>query len=153
MSVERTVGHDVVDRHSEEGSALIETIVVIAVLLLPLVWVATALLRVEAASYAARQAAREAARTYVTSSSRAAGAARANTAARIAYADQDVPVGSTAVTCTLSPCLTPGASVRASSRATVTLPFVPKWLAGAANLQVTVSSSHEQKVEQYGGQR
>ena len=82
MSVERTVGHDVVDRHSEEGSALIETIVVIAVLLLPLVWVATALLRVEAASYAARQAAREAARTYVTSSSSAAGAVESS---RVVY--------------------------------------------------------------------
>ena len=145
----------VIPAGSDDGSALVETIVVIAVLLLPLVWVATALLRVEAASYAARQAAREAARTYVTSSSSAAGAARANAAARIAYADQGVPAGttSTSLSCTANPCLTPGASVSASSRATVALPFVPKWLAGAANLQVTVSSSHEQKVEQYGGRR
>lgn len=141
-------------RHAnDEGSALVESIVVIAVLLLPLVWVATALLRVEAASYAARQAAREAARTYVTASSSGSGAARATTAARIAYADQDVPVGTTSMTCSATPCLTPGAEVRATSRATVPLPFVPAWLAGAANLQVTVTSTHAQKVEQYGGKR
>lgn len=138
---------------SQEGSALVESIVVIAVLLLPLVWVATALLRVEAASYAARQAAREAARTYVTASSSSSGAARASVAARIAYTDQRVPVGVTAISCTASPCLMPGAQVRATSRATVSLPFVPQWLAGATHLQVTVTSTHAQKVEQYGGAR
>lgn len=137
----------------QEGSALVESIVVIAVLLLPLIWVATALLRVEAASYAARQAAREAARTYVTATSSTSGAARASVAARIAYTDQGVPVGATDITCTATPCLTPGAEVRATSRATVSLPFVPQWLAGATHMQVTVRSTHAQKVEQYGGAR
>lgn len=140
-------------RTAQEGSALIESIVVIAVLLLPLVWVATALLRVEAASYAARQAAREAARTYVTSPSSASGAARAGVAARIAYTDQAVPLGQTDISCTSTPCLTPGAEVRATSRVTVSLPFVPQWLAGVAHAQVTVSSTHAEKVEQYGGAR
>lgn len=138
---------------AEDGSALVESILVIAVFLLPLVWVATALLRVEAASYAARQAAREAARTYVTSSSSASGAARASAAARMAYADQDVPPGTTSITCTKSPCLTPGGQVSATSTATVSLPFVPQWLSGATHLQVTVRSTHAQKVEQYGGAR
>ena len=42
---------------ADEGSALVEAIVVIAVLLLPLLWVATSLVRVEAASFAVRSAA------------------------------------------------------------------------------------------------
>lgn len=55
----------------DDGSALVETIVVLCVFLAPLVWVALALLRVEAGAYAVRAAARESARAYVTSASSA----------------------------------------------------------------------------------
>lgn len=137
----------------DEGSALVEAVVVIAVLLLPLLWVATALIRVEAGSYAARMAARESARTYVTASSTAQGAARAEVAARIAFEDQATPRGAVAISCTRQPCLTPGGEVRARAATTVGLPFVPSWLSGPAGLQITLSSEHVEKVEQYGGRR
>lgn len=47
---------------ADDGSSLVEAVFVIVVLLVPLIWVALALLRVEAAAYAVRTAAREAAR-------------------------------------------------------------------------------------------
>ena len=134
---------------ADEGSA----IVVIAVLLLPLLWVATSLVRVEAASFAVRSAAREAARTYVTAPSSGAGSVRANVAARLAFEDQRSPVGTATITCTASPCLTPGAQVSATARTSVGLPFVPRWLSGPAGLEIHLSSRHVEKVEQYGGQR
>lgn len=139
--------------HGESGSALVEAVVVIAVLLLPLVWVAVALIRVEAASFAVRGAAREAARTYVTAASSGEGAARADLASTMAFADQGVPRGTTILRCSATPCLTPGGTVTAASRVVVPLPFVPRWLAGATGLQVTLTAGHDEKVEQYGGQR
>lgn len=138
---------------ADEGSALVEAIVVIAVLLLPLLWVATSLVRVEAASFAVRSAAREAARTYVTAPSSGAGSVRANVSARLAFEDQRSPVGTATITCTASPCLTPGAQVSATARTSVGLPFVPRWLSGPAGLEIHLSSRHVEKVEQYGGQR
>lgn len=136
---------------SERGSALVETIFGVFVLIVPLMWIALALLRVEAASYAVRSAAREAARTYVTADSSGAGAARANLAASIAFDDQKAPHGSVGLHCSASPCLSPGANVRADVRTSVPLPFVPSWL--ASGLSVTVHASHSETVERYGGTR
>lgn len=138
---------------ADEGSALVEAVVVIAVLLLPLLWVATALIRVEAASFAVRSAAREAARTYVTASSSGLGGDRANVAARLAFEDQRAPVGTVSIGCSAAPCLTPGAQVTATARTSIGLPFVPRWLSGATGLDIHLSSRHDEKVEQYGGRR
>lgn len=138
---------------ADEGSALVEAVFVIVVLLVPLIWVALALLRVEAAAYAVRTAAREAARVYVTAPTGAVGASRADSAARLAFEDQDTPEGKVGVVCSAQPCLTPGATVTAHAMTTVSLPFVPEWLAGPTHLRITVNSDHEEKVEQYGGQR
>lgn len=140
-------------RSGDEGSALVEAVFVIVVLLVPLVWVALALLRVEAAGYAVRTAAREAARVYVTAPTGVIGSSRAEMAARLAFEDQDTPQGQVGVACSAQPCLTPGATVTAHAATTVPLPFVPGWLAGPTHLRITVSSDHEEKVEQYGGQR
>lgn len=138
---------------ADDGSSLVEAVFVIVVLLVPLIWVALALLRVEAAAYAVRTAAREAARVYVTAPTGAAGASRAETAARLAFEDEDAPPGQVSVACSTQPCLTPGATVKAHAVTTVPLPFVPEWLAGPTHLRITVNSDHEEKVEQYGGQR
>lgn len=137
----------------DDGSALVETIVVLCVFLAPLVWVAIALLRVEAGAYAVRAAARESARAYVTSASSAQGEVRAQTAARLAYSDQGVSGGHTSIGCSTSPCLTPGGSVSANSSVTIPLPFVPSWLAGPTHLRVTLASEHSETVERYGGTR
>lgn len=140
-------------RGVDDGSALVEAVVVIAVLLLPMLWLATALVRVEAASFAVRAAAREASRTYVTAASSSSGAARAATASRLAFDDQRAPVGTVDITCSAQPCLTPAGTVTARASTAVGLPFVPAWLSGGAGLQITLSSTHSEKVETYGGQR
>lgn len=141
-------------RHDgEAGSALIETVFVICVLLVPLIWVALALLRVEAASYAVRTAAREAARTYVTAASSAQGQARAEAASRLAFEDQKAPIGSTRLSCSANPCLTPGATVSAQAQTSVGLPFLPGWLTAGTGLRITVNSHHSETVERYGGVR
>lgn len=138
---------------AEGGSALVETIFVIAAILIPMVWIALAVTRVEAASYAVRAAAREAARTYVTASSSASGAARAQVAARLAFEDQRAPVGTAQISCSATPCLSPGASVHARAVTRVDLPFVPHWLASGTGLQIRVDAQHTETVERYGGTR
>ena len=140
-------------RGVDDGSALVETIFVIAAILIPMVWIALAVTRVEAASYAVRAAAREAARTYVTASSSASGAARAQVAARLAFEDQRAPVGTAQISCSATPCLSPGASVHARAVTRVDLPFVPHWLASGTGLQIRVDAQHTETVERYGGTR
>lgn len=139
-------------RH-DAGSAIVETIFAVLVIVVPLIWIALALLRVEAASYAVRSAAREAARTYVTAETSAEGAARSQAAALIAFDDQRAPRGRVALTCSAQPCLTPGASVRAHAQTDVPLPFVPSWLAGPTGLRIHVQAQHSETVERYGGTR
>lgn len=140
-------------RLQDEGSALIETVVVIFVVLVPMVWIAVAVTRVEQGAFAARHAAREAARTFVTAPSSEQGRARADVAALVAHEDHGVPAGHTALTCSASPCLTPGGTVTATTATTIPLPFVPRWLADGAHLEITVRASQHETVERYGGQR
>ena len=138
---------------AESGSALIETVFGVTVVLVPLIWLALALLRVEAGAYAVRAAARESARTYVTAPTSAQGAARAQLAGQIAFEDQDVPIGRVQMQCSASPCLTPGATVHTHATTDVRLPFVPQWVVAGTGLSVRVSAEHSETVEQYGGQR
>ena len=137
----------------ESGSALIEAVFGTLFLIVPLLWIALALLRVEAASYAVRSAAREASRTMVTADSSAAGRARAHAAALIAFDDQHAPRGRVTLTCSATPCLTPDATVTARAATDVPLPFVPGWLASATGARVQVYASHAETVERYGGER
>lgn len=75
----------------DEGSALVEFVGVALVLMLPLVYLAAALLDVQRSTFAVTQGAREAGRALVVADSLSGGAARAQAAADLALSDQGVP--------------------------------------------------------------
>lgn len=127
-------GHD-------SGSALVEFVALAVLLCLPLVYVVTAVARVQAASVAATAAAREAGRAYVTAPDPGRAASRARAVADLALRDQGLTLrpDQLRLRCELGPCLAPGSRVRVEVRLPVALPGVPEVLGGGA-LSVPVSA-------------
>ena len=137
----------------DDGTALVEFVVVAVLLMVPLVHVVLAVAAVQRTSFAASTAVREAARAFVTSDSPAAGRTRARAAARLALADHGLtlPAGALAVTCLDDPCLAPGGRVSVGLRMAVPLPGLAALLDGAVPAQVPVSAVHEEVVDVYRG--
>jgi hypothetical protein len=108
----------------EQGTALLEVLVLGVGLLVPLLYAVVSVMSVQSASYAATSAAREAARAYVTSATPAQGSARARTATRLVLADAGVAVVAPRVRC-VGGCLTPGSRVDVTVTVAVALPLVP----------------------------
>ncbi len=132
------------------GSAVVEFVVLATVLLVPLVYLVLFLGRLQAGSYAVTTAARDAGRAYVTAPEEAEAAARAQAAARIAFADEGYDrIGDLAVTCAASPCLTPGAAVSVVARVDVPLPLIPAFARRALPLRVPVSASYVATVDRF----
>lgn len=98
----------------DEGSALVEFVLVGVVLLVPIVYLVMFAAKVQRVSFAATGAVRDAGRAYATAGSDAAGRARAHLATRLAMAGSRVdwtPEGLT-VACTPEPCTyAPGSTV------------------------------------------
>ena len=80
------------DEHSDDaGRALIEVLILGVLLLIPTVYLLSAVLRVQSATFAVTQAARDAGRLIDTAPDLDSGVQRATEAARIALADQRLP--------------------------------------------------------------
>lgn len=126
----------------EEGNAIIEFLGVALLLLVPVVYLALTLGRLQAATFAVDGAAREAARAVATATDAAAAERRAIAAVGVALADQGVeadPAVATTVTCD-GDCLAPGATVTAHVVADVALPGTA-WLQGTVPLSVPVTAT------------
>jgi Flp pilus assembly protein TadG len=130
---------------NEQGSALVEAVWLVILLLVPLVYVMLAVFDVQRASYAVSGAARAAARAYSLSPDEASAPGRARAAAAVALKDQGVDPGAVQlrITCTPVPgnCLAPGAVVNVVVANQVRLPLAPSALGGGAP-SVHVESSH-----------
>jgi Na+-transporting methylmalonyl-CoA/oxaloacetate decarboxylase gamma subunit len=140
----------------DEGSAVIEFLGLALVLLVPLVYLVLTLARVEAATFAAEGAAREAARTYVAADGSAEGTRRAVAAVGIALRDQgfdDDPARALTLTCSTTPCLTPGSDVAARIDVRVPLPFVPTFVRDVVPLELPVSAQRVAPVDTYRSTR
>ena len=114
----------------EAGSAAVEFLAVGVVLLVPLLYLALCLGRVQAAVFAAEGGAREAARV-VAGAPGAAAQERAAAVVELAAADQGFAVAgerALRLECAADPCATPGSDVVARVRLEVPLPLVPAWL-------------------------
>jgi Na+-transporting methylmalonyl-CoA/oxaloacetate decarboxylase gamma subunit len=138
-------------RPADQGSAVVEFVGLVCVLLVPLVYLVLVVGRLEAASFAAEGAAREAARVFVASDEPADAAQRALSAAGVALADQglrDDPADAVSVTCS-DACLTPGSEVRVDVRLAVPLPFVPAFLRAAVPLEIPVTAARTAVVDEY----
>ena len=129
----------------QAGTALVETIWLGLLLLVPLVYLLLAVFDVQRASYGVSAATRAAGRAYVLAPDVGTAQARAAQAAAVALRDQglDLPPGAMAVSCLpgAGSCLQPGSSVQVTLSVQVPLPFVPDALGGAAP-SIRVSSTH-----------
>ena len=116
----------------DEGSAVLEVLVLGVGLMVPLLYTALSVMSVQSASYAATSAAREAARAYVVSATPAQGLVRARSASRLVLADAGLATAGLQVRC-LGPCLQPGSRVDVAVPVVVRLPL----LAGGPSITVT----------------
>jgi len=136
----------------EEGSAVIEFIFLGVLMMVPLIYLVMALARIQAGSYAVATAAREAGRAYVTAAEGQDAPARANAAANIAFGDHGFDgMGSLAVSCSTSPCLTPDARIETTARVTVPLPLIPAFARDVVPLEIPLSASHLSTVDRFRG--
>jgi Flp pilus assembly protein TadG len=144
MTLDRWTARD------ERGTALIEFIWLGLLLLVPLVYILLAAFDVQRASYGASAASRAAGRAYVLAPDQASALARAETAARVALADQGVDVERSVLTVSCAPdpgrCLSPGSVITVSVTVQQPLPIAPA-VFGSATPTVRVASTH---VEPYG---
>lgn len=132
----------------DDGSAVIEFIVIAVLVLVPLAYGVMSLARVQAASFATTQAVREAGRAFVSADSIAQGQARARTAAQVAFDDQGfvLPADGLRVRCT-GACLDPGGHLTIELDWSVDLPWVPAGLGGSAS--VPIHAVHDVPVDVY----
>ena len=139
-------------RHDEDGTAVVEFVVLAVLLLIPLMYLVMVMARLQAGSYAVSQAAREAGRAFVTADSPEVAGSRAEAAARIAFLDHAFEdVGQVLVSCDGSPCLRPDGRVETTATVRVPLPLVPAFVREAVPLSVPVSASHLSTVDRFRG--
>ncbi len=134
----------------DDGAALVEFIVLAVSLAVPLAYLLLAVFDVQRAAYGASSATREAARVFVLSSSTAEAERNAQAAAEVALSDHGLSLsdGEFTISCSASPCLTPGGTVRISFRTEVALPMVPTF-ADRGLVSMPVAASHTQTVDVY----
>ncbi|MFN8156116.1 MAG: hypothetical protein U0R68_01750 [Candidatus Nanopelagicales bacterium] len=125
----------------DDGTAVLEVLVLGVGLLVPLLYGVISVMAVQSASYAATAAAREGARAYVMSDSPPQGLARARGATRLVLSDAGVSSSGPTVRC-VGGCLVPGSRVDVTVRVVVPLPL----LGGPG---VTVTGQESMPVDRY----
>lgn len=133
----------------EEGSALVEFLALVVLLLLPILYLVLTLGRLQAASFAVEGAARDGARSAARAADAGTAQARAATVTRFAVRDQglDPESARATVTCDRRGCGTPETAVTVEVRMTVPLPFVPAFVQG--HTSVPVSARHTMLVDRH----
>lgn len=142
------------DADPEQGSALVEFLGGMFVLLIPLIYLVLALSQVQAAAFAAEGATREAGRHLATAADVDEGLARANFAVVTAFADHGLEVDprqALDVHCSGTTCMEPGAHIGIEVGIDVPLPFVPDFLQAALPLAVPINASHVVAVPELRG--
>ncbi|RNI21106.1 pilus assembly protein [Flexivirga caeni] len=135
---------------SENGSALIEFIVIGLLLTLPVFYLVITLARLQAGTYAVASAARESSRMFVTAPDQSAGQARAQAAAAMSFADQGFGgKGSARIGCSKQPCLSPDAQIESVADLDVDLPLVPDFLRSVVPSTIHLHSRHVEVVDHY----
>jgi len=134
----------------DRGSAIVEFVVLVVLVLVPVVYLVLGAMRVQAGAYAVTQAAREAGRAFVQADSPGEGVRNARLATSIALADQgfESRADSLAIDCD-GQCLDPGSQVRVSVSLRVALPFLPESLADSSAGSIRVSADHLVPVDTY----
>lgn len=114
----------------ERGNAVVESVGVMAILLVPALLATISLSDVIAARSGALAAAREAARAYVRAESGAEADRRMRAVADLVLADRGLEsAGAAELSCSATPCLSPGASVTVTVGVQAELPILGRKLA------------------------
>ena len=135
----------------ERGSAIVEFIVVMLLAVLPIAYLVIAVVRVQAATYAASQAVREAGRAFIQADGVGSARSTARSAAVLAFADQgfELPPSAVSFTCEHNPCLTPSSTVTVSLNWRVPLPLIPTSLSDGTPASVGIHADHLVTVDTY----
>lgn len=124
------------ERGNQRGTAMVEAVWLVLLLLVPLVYLLLAVFDVQRASYAVSGAARAAARAYSLAPDEASAQVRARAAAAVALRDHDIEADDVSIHVTCSPvpgnCLVPGGVIRVRLSHQVRLPLAPSALGGGA---------------------
>lgn len=136
---------------ADDGNAIVEFVYLSVLLLVPLVYVLLTVFRVQGAAYAVSSAAREAGRVFAKSEVADEAGPRAFTAAGIVMRDSNLPLaaGDLRISCSSSPCLTPGSRVNVVIVYDVPLPLLPRLFDGRAPATVRVTSRHLEVVDRF----
>lgn len=131
----------------DDGSAAIELVAAVVLLVLPVIYLVVAIAQIQAATFATEGAARDVVRAYVIADDDAMAAGRADAVAALAFGDHaiDPDAARLHVTCSATPCLTAGASVDVRVATRVVLPGTD--LIGLPGLAVSVSAQHRGVIE------
>jgi hypothetical protein len=110
---------------NEEGNVLVEFIGVIVALLVPISIIAGACISIAQSYLATDVSARAASRAFVVSSSEARARTNSKSAALVSLNDLDTASASVAISCSKTPCLTPGGyvTVKVSRKINLQLPM------------------------------
>lgn len=138
----------------DEGSAIVEFVSLTMLLLIPVVYLVTALGRIEAASYAAEGAARHGALVVAQARDASTAQRRLHSVVDLALQDQGLPAAGDAtpeiqLQCSQTPCQRPNGTVAVSVRMSVALPGVPAFLQAAIPLRVPVSATSVASVDEF----
>lgn len=135
---------------ADRGSAVLEFIVIAVLVIVPLAYVVSSVMRVQAATMASTQAVREAARAFATADSVGQGRAAAITAAQVAFEDQGfvLPESAIGIQCPRA-CLEPGSSITVTLDWQVGLPWMPSSLAQGRSMSVPIDVVHVVPVDTY----
>jgi len=139
---------------AQDGSAIVEFVFLAVLMMVPLFYLVMVLARLQAGAYAVSAAAREAGRAYVTASAQDSAPGRAQSAARLAFADQgfDGHEGSVeSIRCDRTPCLSPSGRITITATVMVPMPLVPAFFSGIVSTQVPASATHVETVDRFGG--
>lgn len=132
------------------GAAMIEFVFLAVLLAVPLAYLLLAVFDVQRSAYGASSATREAARVFVRASSTAEAESQARSAAAVALADHGLALadGDLIISCSATPCLTPGATVQISFQTHVALPLIPVF-GDRGVASIPIESSHVQVIDEY----
>jgi Flp pilus assembly protein TadG len=140
---------------TDAGTAIVEFVFVAVVVMVPLVYLIVAVAGVQRTQFAVSQAAREAGRAYATSDSAAEAPERARAAVHIAMHDQGLPddadlayvaAGAACTTAQITPSLQPGSEFTVCITRHVSMPAVPRVVAGKG---ITVVGKYVVHIDDY----
>jgi Flp pilus assembly protein TadG len=145
------LSHSLRKASSDDGNAIVEFVWLAVLLMVPLVYLMLTVFRVQSASYAVSSATREAGRVFVTAPDSGTGHRRALESAALVMHDAGLRLdpGQVRITCSATPCLTPGARVDIEIGYDTTLPFVPELFGRHRTASVHVTGRHLEVVDRY----